>query len=90
MIDRAAPSVVQVQGHGRPASGVVLRDGIIGTTTHALGREGDVRVRRHDGQAFDAELLGWDRATSLAILRVDRFEVAPVAVAGAGAGDAAA
>jgi serine protease Do len=40
------------------------------TTIDALGREDGLRVRRHDGQAFDGELAGWDPTTNLAVLRV--------------------
>jgi S1-C subfamily serine protease len=36
----------------------------------ALGTEDGIRVRRHDGAAFDAELAGWDPATHLAAVRV--------------------
>src|SRR4029077_4293000 len=63
-----APSIVQVQGRRRPASGLVHSDGVIVTTIRALGREDGLRVRRHDGQAFDAELVGWDPTTNLAVL----------------------
>jgi serine protease DegQ len=66
----AAPSVVQVQGRRRPASGLVYADDVVVTTIHALGREDGLRVRRHDGEAFDAELAGWDPTTRLAVLRV--------------------
>jgi S1-C subfamily serine protease len=66
----AAPGVVQVHGRRRPASGVVYADNVVVTTARALGREDGLRVRRHDGEAFDAELAGWDPATTLAVLRV--------------------
>ena len=33
-------------------------------------REDGLHVRGHDGQVFDAELAGWDPATTLAVLRV--------------------
>jgi len=49
----ASPSVVQVQGRRRPASGLVYADGVVLTTVRALGREDGLHVRRHDGQAFD-------------------------------------
>jgi S1-C subfamily serine protease len=65
-----APSVVQVQGRRRPASGLVYSDGIVVTTAHALGRENGLHVRAHDGRTFDAELAGWDPATNLAVLRI--------------------
>lgn len=76
-----APAVVQVQGRHRPASGLVYADDAVVTTTRALGREDGLRVRRHDGRAFDAELVGWDPTTSLAVLRVAGLGAAPIALA---------
>ena len=75
----AAPSVVQVQGRRRPASGLVYADSVVLTTVRALGREDGLRVRRGDGQAFDAELAGWDPTTSLAVLRVAGLQVPAIA-----------
>jgi S1-C subfamily serine protease len=70
-VEAAAPSVVQVQGHRGPASGIVYADGVVVTTMHALGgKEEGIHVRRHDGQTFDAELAGWDPTTRLVVLRV--------------------
>src|SRR5215467_12671568 len=69
-VEAAAPSVVQVQGRRRPASGLVYADNVVLTTVRALGREDGLHVRRHDGQTLDAELAGWDPTTSLAVLRV--------------------
>jgi S1-C subfamily serine protease len=66
----AAEAIVQVQGRRRPASGIVFSGDAVVTTMRALGREDGLRVRQHDGQAFDAHLVGWDPATSLAVLRV--------------------
>src|SRR5262245_15801665 len=75
----ASPSVVQVQGRRRPASGLVYADGVVLTTVRALGREDGLHVRRDDGQAFDAELAGWDPTTSLAVLRVAGLGSAAIA-----------
>jgi S1-C subfamily serine protease len=80
-----APSVVQVHGRRRPASGIVHSDGVIVTTIRALGREDGLRVRRHDGQTFDAELVGWDPTTNLAVLRVAGLAAPAIAPAGAAA-----
>lgn len=65
-----APSVVQVQGRRRPASGVVYAEGVVVTLVRTLGREDGLRVRSHEGHELEAELAGWDPATSLAVLRV--------------------
>ena len=76
-----APSVVQVQGRRRPASGMVYADDVVLTTVRALGREDGLRVRTHDGRALDAELAGWDPATGLAVLRAASLDLAPATVA---------
>lgn len=72
-----APSVVQVQGRRRPASGVVYASDVVLTTASALGRGDSFHVRRHDGETLDAELAGWDPATSLAVLKVSGLGIAP-------------
>jgi S1-C subfamily serine protease len=82
-VDAAAPSIVQVQGRRRPASGLVYADNVVVTTVHAIGREDGLQVRRHDGQTLDAELAGWDPATGLAVLRVAGLEARPIGVASA-------
>ena len=66
----AAPSVVQVQGGRRPASGLVYAEDVVLTMVRTLGREDGLHVRRDDGTTLDAELGGWDPTTSLAVLRV--------------------
>jgi S1-C subfamily serine protease len=66
----AAPSVVQVHGRRRPASGLVYASGTVVTTMRAVGREDGLRVRTHDADTLEATLAGWDPATSLAVLKV--------------------
>ena len=79
IVDRSAPSVVQVHGRRRPASGLVYADDVVLTTVRALGREDGIHVRRHDGETLDAELAGWDPTTNLAVLRVPRLGLKPIA-----------
>jgi len=83
VVDRVAPSVVQVQGRRRPASGLVYADGVVMTTMRALGGDDGLRVRRHDGARFDADLAGWDPTTGLAVVRVAGLAAPPVHVASA-------
>jgi S1-C subfamily serine protease len=66
----AAPSVVQVHGRRRPASGLVYENGTVVTTMRAVGREDGLRVRTHAGDTLEATLAGWDPTTSLAVLKV--------------------
>jgi serine protease DegQ len=76
----AAPSVVQVHGRRRPASGLVYSEGVVVTTMRAVGREDGLRVRTHGGDALEASLAGWDPATSLAVLKVPGLTAPPLAV----------
>jgi len=85
VVEAVAPSVVQVQGRRRPASGLVYSDGVVLTTVRVLGREDGLHVRRHDGRSLDAELAGWDPTTNLAVLRVAGLETAPVSPASSAA-----
>jgi S1-C subfamily serine protease len=70
VVERVAPVVVQVQGAGRPASGLIHSDGIVLTTARAIGREEQPRVRRADGETLDAQVVGIDPATRVAVLKV--------------------
>jgi serine protease DegQ len=78
IVDAVAPSVVQVQGQGRPASGLVYATDLVLTTGRALGRDEHPRVRRADGGVLDAELAGWDPTTRLALLKVPGLNVPPL------------
>jgi S1-C subfamily serine protease len=77
----AAPSVVQVQGRRRPASGIVFAQDAVMTTGRALGRENGLRVQTPDGRTLEAQLAGWDPATRLAALRVPGLDTPAAAVA---------
>lgn len=74
-----AASVVQVLGHHRPGTGLVYAEDVVLTTTRALGREDGLRVTRPDGGSVDAELVGWDPATNLALLRATGLGLSPLA-----------
>lgn len=74
----AAPSVVQVQGRRRPASGLVFASDVVVTTVRAVGREDGLQVRRDDGTTLTATLTGWDPASGLAVLAVPGLD-APAA-----------
>ncbi len=76
-IAAAAPSVVQVQGRRRPASGVAFGPDLVLTMARALGREDGLQIRTPDQRALSAELAGWDPTTGLVLLRVSGLEVPP-------------
>jgi len=81
----AAPSVVQVQGGRRPASGVLYAEDVVITMVRTLNGEDGLHVRTGDGTTLDAELAGWDPTTSLAVLRVKGTAGTPIAPAPAAA-----
>jgi putative serine protease PepD len=75
--DAAAPGVVSVQAG--PASGtgfVVNRDGTLITNAHVVGDADSAQVSFGDsGRMIDAEVLGTDVSSDLAVLRVDPASV---------------
>ena len=83
VVDAAAPSVVQVHGRRRPASGLVYGPGIVATTMRAIGRDDNLQVRGPDGRVLAAEFAGWDVATTLAVLRVPELDAPPATLASA-------
>ena len=82
VVTRIAPSVVQVDGQGRPASGLVYAADTVVTTARAVGRDERPRVRRADGEMVNAEFAGWDPATRVVVLRAPGLQL-PALSAGA-------
>jgi S1-C subfamily serine protease len=83
VVERAGVSVVQVQGHRAPASGVVVADNLVLTTARAVGRADHPRIQRADGHTLDADIAGLDPSTRLVLLRVPDLNVAPLLPASA-------
>lgn len=76
---KASPAVASVRnGRGSGTGFLVDRDGTLVTNEHVVEGASTVEVRFGDsGATFDAEVLGLDPSTDLAVLQVD-----PVAVEG--------
>jgi S1-C subfamily serine protease len=69
-VARAGQSVVAVHGRSRfDSSGVHWSPGIIVTADHALRRDEDIRITAPEGSRVNAELVGRDPGTDLAVLR---------------------
>jgi S1-C subfamily serine protease len=75
-----APSLVSVLSHRMQASGFVWRTGLIVTSDEGLADEGDVRVVLPGGESVTAEVVGRDPSTALALLKVERTDLQPVAM----------
>lgn len=69
-VDAASAHVVAVHARrGRPASGVVWRDGVIVTADHVVDRDDDLTVVLPGGAHVDATLAGRDPSTDIAVLK---------------------
>lgn len=57
------------QGTG---SGVIISsDGFIVTNNHVAGDATDLQVTLHDGRIYDAEVIGTDPSTDIAVIKID-------------------
>lgn len=80
-INRATTDRFQGSGNG---SGVVYRqDGLIVTNNHVVAGAGTIEVVLADGGSFPAKIVGQDPLNDLAVIRVDRDDLQPIAVGGA-------
>ena len=76
-----APSLVSVMSHRMQASGFVWRAGLVVTSEEGLAEEGDVQVVLPGGESTVAHPVGRDPSTAIALLRVERPDLQPVAMA---------
>jgi S1-C subfamily serine protease len=80
-VESAGPGIVRVEGRRRlPASGIVwASDGVIVTASHVAKRDNKIKVGLPDGSSVQATVVGRDRSTDLAVLRVEATDLAPAA-----------
>lgn len=77
-INRATTDRFQGSGNG---SGVVYRaDGLIVTNNHVVEAPGAIEVVFADGRSTPAEVVGQDPLNDLAVIRVDRDDLTPIAL----------
>lgn len=91
---KASPSVVTIAvsggGSGGSGSGIILdKEGHILTNTHVVtlgGQESDpaIEVRTNDGRVFQAEVVGTDPLSDLAVIKVDAPDLQPATLADSG------
>ena len=80
-IAAVAPSTVQVRGRRRAVTGIAYATDVVVTSARALGREDGAQVTAPDGRSAAAELVGWDPASGLAVLRTTGLDLTPAAIA---------
>jgi S1-C subfamily serine protease len=78
-----APSLVSVISHRSQSSGFVWRAGLVVTSDEGLAEEGDIRVTLPGGETTAADVVGRDPSTAIALLKVERPDLQPVAMAAA-------
>jgi S1-C subfamily serine protease len=85
-VERVAPAVARIDGGSGHGSGFVYTpDGFVLTNHHVIERARRIRVSLPDRRSFDAELIGGDANTDLAVLRIAiRAGGAPLPWAGFG------
>jgi serine protease Do len=95
LVERVRPSVVSItteavrrglfgdftdEGAG---SGVIIRpDGLIATNSHVVNGFEGIQVHLDDGRTFDAEIVGLDLISDLAVLRIDATDLPYLTPAG--------
>jgi len=76
--ERLPPPVAKLRGRRGGGSGVVISgDGFILTSAHVVERTRRVRASFVDGSEFDAEVVGSDPLSDLAVLRADADDLTP-------------
>ena len=78
-----APSLVSVISHRSQSSGFIWRAGLVVTSDEGLAEEGDISITLPGGDSAVATLVGRDPATAVALLKVTRPDLQPVAMAAA-------
>ncbi len=63
---------------GEGSGFVVSEDGLILTNYHVVENATEVRVQFHDGDEMEAEIVGTDPATDIAVIRVDADDLTAV------------
>jgi Do/DeqQ family serine protease len=59
---------------------VVTRDGYVLTNNHVVDSAEDIRIEFTDGRTFTAKLVGSDKPSDLALLKIDATNLQPVAL----------
>ena len=77
VVTRVSPSVVQVSTGRGFGTGVVWdNQGHVVTNYHVVGRSSKIEVTTPDGKTIDATLVGMDRYSDIAVLKVEETALA--------------
>jgi serine protease Do len=78
---RPGPQEYQTQSLG--SGFIISEDGYILTNTHVIGRADEITVKLIDGRELEAKVIGQDRLTDVALLKIDAegLPIVPIAKA---------
>jgi S1-C subfamily serine protease len=82
VVERAGPAVIAIEIGGKGGAGgagsgfVVTPDGYVMTNSHVVSAARAIRVKTPAGETADAQVVGDDPATDLAVIRVDSAALA--------------
>ncbi len=80
LIKEAEKSVLRIDGRRRfPATGIVWsEEGLVITANHVLRRDNKIQVGLSNGETVEANLLGRDRSTDIALLKIEKNDLSPI------------
>jgi S1-C subfamily serine protease len=78
VVETVSTAVVQVRARGRAASGLVYDKDLVLTTGRVVGRDEHPEVRLADGRLLNGDVVGWDPASRLALLRAPGLDLTPL------------
>lgn len=81
-VEAASPGIVRVEGRKRlAATGIAYSDDIVITAHHVLRRDEGIKVGLPNGETRDATVIGRDKNTDIAVLRVSGGGLTPASMA---------
>ncbi len=86
VVDSVSPAVISVTGHGseaRMGSGsgfIITPDGYAVTNSHVVAGRSRLIAETHEGDRVDADVIGDDPATDIALLRMSSSELPHVVI----------
>ncbi|MBN2211699.1 MAG: DegQ family serine endoprotease [Sedimentisphaerales bacterium] len=74
---RQQPREQEFKQRGQGSGFIIASDGLILTNHHVVGKADEIEVKLKDGRTFDAELIGSDEKTDVAVIRIKDSDFNP-------------
>ena len=75
------PSRERSESHGLGSGVIVSKDGYILTNVHVVDKATELKVQLDNGRIYDAQLVGADRQTDVALIKIDAANLVPAVFA---------